>query len=184
LSVKAPQDFFLKPRAPPSVRPGLRPWSGLSFPRTRSVSASPPLAGPDVPGPGRRPLRSRKTPSASGTRRWVVSCVPHTDLRLQPCPKDAASEWPLSLLRCSACALFSYVLSVILTEERFLHFQLRRDSLDLRCIHNEYSEASLVGCVEISAVIGQRHAPGKGSLKVVRRTVQHVHSAGWMRFTV
>ena len=30
--------------------------------------------------------------------------------------------------QCSACALSSYVRSVILTDERFLHFQLRQDT--------------------------------------------------------
>src|SRR2546427_9415575 len=33
-----------------------------------------------------------------------------------------------SLQQCSACALSSYVRSVILTDERFLHFQLRQDN--------------------------------------------------------
>src|SRR5206468_11979814 len=38
-----------------------------------------------------------------------------------------AVEWPPSPRQCSACALFSYVRSAILTDERSLHFQLRRD---------------------------------------------------------
>jgi hypothetical protein len=54
--------------------------------------------------------------------------VLHTDPKLLPCPKGAASEPQLSLLQCSASVLFSYVRSVILTDERFIHFQLRRDS--------------------------------------------------------
>ena len=33
--------FFLRRRAPPSVRPGPRPWSGSSSPGTRSVPARP-----------------------------------------------------------------------------------------------------------------------------------------------
>src|SRR5260370_16326840 len=125
--VKAPQDFFLKPHARPSVRPGLRPWSGLSSPRTRSVSASPRPDGRDVPSPGRRRLHSQRTPSASDRRRWVAVHVPHTARKLGPGLIGVASGWLLSLLRRSACALFSYVLSAILAKERFLQFQLRRD---------------------------------------------------------
>jgi hypothetical protein len=37
-----------------------------------------------------------------------------------------------SLQRCSACALFSYVLSVILTKERSLRFQLSQDKSKTR----------------------------------------------------
>ena len=47
--VKSPQDFFLTRCAPPSARPGPHPWSGSSSPRTRSVPASPPPDGWDVP---------------------------------------------------------------------------------------------------------------------------------------
>src|SRR6202030_3747272 len=43
------------------------------------------------------------------------------------CLKDGVVEWPPSLQQCSACALSSYVRSIILTDERFLHFQLRQD---------------------------------------------------------
>src|SRR5216683_3778121 len=121
--------LFLKPHARPSVRPGLRPWSGLSSPRTRSVSASPRPDGQDVPSPGRPRLRSQRTPSASDRRRWVAVHFPHTNRKLGPCLRGVASGWLLSLLRCSACALFSYVLSAILAKERLLHFQLRRDTL-------------------------------------------------------
>jgi len=38
------------------------------------------------------------------------------------CLKGGASGWLLSLQRCSACALFSYVLSAILAKERLLPF--------------------------------------------------------------
>src|SRR5437016_13346 len=64
---------------------------------------------------------STRTPSAAGP-------VLHTDRKLGPCLKDGAVEWPPSPRQCSACALFSYVRSAILTDERFLHFQLRRDT--------------------------------------------------------
>src|SRR5882762_3196772 len=132
--VKAPQDFFLARCARPSVRPGLRPWSALSSPRTRSVSASP---RPDewvVPSLGRQRLRFQRTPSASDTRRWVVVHFPHTDRKPGPCLKDGVAEWPPFLQRCSACALFSYVRSVILTDERSLQFQLRQDTTADRCL--------------------------------------------------
>src|SRR5580692_5527958 len=45
IPVRVPQDFFLTRRAQPSTQPRPRPWSAPSSPRTRSVSASPPLGG-------------------------------------------------------------------------------------------------------------------------------------------
>src|SRR5580704_4107385 len=125
---KAPQDFFLKPHARPSIRPRLRPWSGFSSPRTRSASVSPRPVGWDVPSTGRRLLRFRRTPSASDRTRWVAVHSPHTDRRLGPGLRGVASGWLPSPLRCSACVLFSYVLSAILTKERFFHFQRRQDN--------------------------------------------------------
>src|SRR5271157_47244 len=127
LPVKVPQDFFLARCARPSTRPGPRPWSAPSSPRTQSVSASPPPDGGDAPEPERQPLRSRRTPSASGRTPSAASPVPHTGPRPKPCPKGGASEWPPSPLRCNAFVPFSYVRSAILTDERFLHFQLRQD---------------------------------------------------------
>src|ERR1019366_1122908 len=127
VSVRVPQGFFLTRCAPPSARPGPRPWSAPSSPRTQSVSASPLPGGEDAPLIGRQPLRSRTTLSASGTTRWVAAPVPHTDRKPGLCLKDGVVEWPPSLQQCSACALFSYVRSAILTDERFLHFQLRRN---------------------------------------------------------
>src|SRR6266700_1131850 len=127
--------------APPSAQPGLRPWSAPSSPRTQSAFVSPPPGGEDVPSFGRRPLRSRRTLFASGTTRWVAAPVPHTDRKPGPCPKDGAVEWPPSPQQCSACALFSYVRSAILTDERFLLFQLRRDSRGLlRCQEGRQAE--------------------------------------------
>src|SRR5882762_2289546 len=129
--VRAPQDFFLTRYARPSVRPELRPWSGLSSPRTRSASASPRLDGWDVPSPGRRKRRSRRTLSASGKTRWVAAPALHTNRKPGPYLKDGVVEWPPSLQRGSACALFSYVRSAILTDERLLHFQLRQDNVSM-----------------------------------------------------
>src|SRR5271157_5297808 len=128
LPVKVPQDFFLARYAPPSTRPGPRPWSAPSSPRTQSVSASPPPGGGDAPEPERQPLRSRRTPSASGRTPSAAGPLPHTSPRPEPCPKGGASEWPPSPLPCNAFVPFSYVRSAILTDERFLHFQLRQDS--------------------------------------------------------
>src|SRR5271165_771794 len=127
LPVRVPQDFFLARCAPPSTRPGLRPWSAPSSPRTQSVSASPPPGGGDVPAPERQPPRSRRTPFASGRKPSAAGPLPHTSPRPEPCPIGAASEWPPSPLRCNAFVPFSYVRSAILTDERFLHFQLRQD---------------------------------------------------------
>src|SRR6266496_1752700 len=128
LPVRLPQVFFLARRARPSTRPGLRPWSAPSSPRTQPVSASHPPGGGDAPAE-RQPLRSRRTPSASGRTPSAAGPVLHTDPRLAPCPKDAVSKWQPSLLRCNAFFPSSYVRSAILTDERFLHFQLRRDTV-------------------------------------------------------
>src|SRR6266446_5814654 len=124
--VRAPQDFFLKPRAPPSARPGPHPWSGFSSPDTRCVPVRP--GGWVCFSVGRPPTRSRKTPSANGTTRSVAALARHTATRPAPSPTNAASGWQLSLLRCSASLFFSSVLSVILTVERPLHFQQRRNT--------------------------------------------------------
>ena len=53
--------------------------------------------------------------------------VPRTDRKPALYPTSAALEWQPSLPRHSAFALFSYVFSVILTEERSLQFLLRQD---------------------------------------------------------
>jgi hypothetical protein len=58
---------------------------------------------------------------------WAAIPVPHTDRKPQPCLKDGIVGSPPFPQRCSACAFFSYVRSAILTDERFLHFQLRQD---------------------------------------------------------
>src|SRR5271169_6260240 len=128
LPVRLPQDFFLARCAPPSTQPRPRPWSAPSSPRTQSVSASPPPGGGDAPEPERQPLRSRRTPFASGRTPSASGPVLHTVPKLALCPKDAASEPQPSLPQSSACALSSYVRSIILTEERFLHFQLRQNT--------------------------------------------------------
>ena len=44
---------------------------------------------------------------------------------------NADSEWRLFLPACSASVAFSCVRSVILTDERFLHFQLRQNNSDI-----------------------------------------------------
>jgi hypothetical protein len=120
--------LFLTRCAPPSARPGPRPWSAPSSPRTQSVSASPPPGGEDAHPTERRPLHSRRAPFASGRTPWAAGPVLHTDRKLAPCLKDGVVEWPPSLQQCGACALFSYVRSAILTDERFFHFQLRQDT--------------------------------------------------------
>src|SRR6266849_1038345 len=124
--VRAPQDFFLRRCGRPSVRPTPHPWSGSSSPGTRSVAVR--LDGPGGPCPGRRQCRSRRTLFASGRTPWAVAPVHHTDQRPALYPTSAVSEWRPSLLRCSVFALFACVLSVILTEERLLQFQLRQDT--------------------------------------------------------
>src|SRR5580693_1812190 len=129
LPVRVPQVFFLARCAPPSTRPGLRPWSVPSSPRTQSVSAFPPPGGGDALEPERLPPRSRRTPFASGRKPLAAVPAPHTGPRLEPYLKGAASGWQPSLPRCNASVPSSYVRSVILTEERVLHFQLRQDNV-------------------------------------------------------
>src|SRR5450631_809883 len=124
--VRGPQDFFLGPRALPSVPPEPHPWSGFSSPDTRCVPARP--GGWSGCFAGRRRDRSRRIPSASGTKRSAAAPVRHIATRPSPCPTSAASGWRLSLLRYSAFLVFSSVLSVILTVERPFHFQLRRNN--------------------------------------------------------
>src|ERR1700739_1688004 len=123
--VRAPQDFFLRRCVRPSTRPTLRPWSGSSFPETRSVVVR--LDGPGGPGPETRQHRSRRTLFASGRTPLVVAPAPHTGPTPAPYPTSAVVGWRPSLPPCNASALFACVLSAILTEERLLQFQLRQD---------------------------------------------------------
>src|SRR5271169_6174734 len=122
--VRAPQDFFLKRCARPSVRPTPRPWSGSSLPEIQSVVVR--LGGPDGSCPGKQQRRSRRTLFANGRIPLAVAPTPHTAQTLALCPASAASGWQPSLPPCSAFSLFACALSVILTEERPLQFQLRR----------------------------------------------------------
>src|ERR1700687_3759804 len=123
--VRVPQLFFLGQHAPPSVQPKLHPSSGSSSPNTRFVPVR--VDGWSVLFVGKPQLRSRKTPSASGRTRLAGVPVRHTDPRSALLPPNAASEWRPSLPVCSASVASSCVRSVILTDERFLHFQLRQD---------------------------------------------------------
>src|SRR3989454_7956161 len=123
--VRAPQDFFLRPCAQPSIRPAPHPSSGSSFPGTRSVVVR--LGGPDGSWTGRQPPRSRRTLFANGRTRLAAAPVPHTDRKPALYPANAVLGCQPSLRQCSASALFACVLSVILTEERSLQFQLRQD---------------------------------------------------------
>src|SRR2546425_5864204 len=124
--VRAPQDFFLRPCAQPSIRPAPHPSSGSSFPGTRSVVVR--LGGPDGSWTGRQPPRSRRTLFANGRTPLAAAPVPHTDRKPALYPANAVLGCQPSLRQCSASALFACVLSVILTEERSLQFQLRQDN--------------------------------------------------------
>src|SRR2546427_1648252 len=123
--VRAPQDFFLRPCAQPSIRPAPHPSSGSSFPGTRSVVVR--LGGPYGSWTGRQPPRSRRTLFANGRTPLAAAPVPHTDRKPALYPANAVLGCQPSLRQCSASALFACVLSVILTEERSLQFQLRQD---------------------------------------------------------
>ena len=102
LPVRVPQVFFLARRAPPSTRPGPRPWSAPSSPRTKSVSTFPPPGGGDAPALERQPLRSRRTPFANGRTPSASSSVLHTGPKPGPCPKDAAAKPQPFLQGCSS----------------------------------------------------------------------------------
>src|SRR2546422_3305519 len=128
--VRAPQDFFLRPCAQPSIRPAPHPSSGSSFPGTRSVVVR--LGGPDGSWTGRQPPRSRRTLFANGRTPLAAAPVPHTDRKPALYPANAVLGCQPSLRQCSASALFACVLSVILTEERSLQFQLRQDMRSTR----------------------------------------------------
>src|SRR6516225_4995139 len=145
--VRVPQLFFLGPHAPPSVRPALHPSSGPSFPDTQSVPVR--ADGSSVLAAGKRRLRSRRTPSASGRTRLAGVLTRHTGPRSALLPPNASSEWRPSLPACSVSVVPSCVRSVILTDERFLHFQLRQDS---SCFSvspwSEKGWSSRMGCCE------------------------------------
>src|SRR5436305_4442493 len=122
LPVRVPQDFLLARCAQPSAQPGPRFWSAPSSPRTRSVSAFPPLDGGDAPETEKRRLRSRTVPSASGRTPLAAGPVLHTAPRRVLCPMPPQDGYFFFWSE-----MLPYVRSVILTEERFLQFQLRRD---------------------------------------------------------
>src|SRR5258707_1943409 len=124
--VRAPQNFFLRRCARPSILPTPRLWSGSSSPGTQSVVVR--LGGPAGSCPGRRQRHFRRTLFANGRTPLAAAPAHHTDPIPALYPTSAASEWQPSLPRCNASALFSCVLSVILTEERSFHFQLRQDT--------------------------------------------------------
>src|SRR6202453_658081 len=123
--VRVPQSFFLARYAPPSTRPEPHPWSGSSFPDTRSVPVRP--GRYDRPPVGRRPRHFQKIPFAPDKRPSAADPAPRTGPIPPRSPPDDASEWRLFPLPCNASVASSRALSVILTAARPLHFQLRRD---------------------------------------------------------
>src|SRR5215469_10418484 len=125
--VRAPQDFFLRRCARPSIRPAPRPWSESFFPEIRFVVVR--LGGPAGSCPERPPHRSQRILFANGRTPLAAAHIPRTDRKPALYPASAALGWQPSLPQCSAFALSACALSVILTEERSLHFQLRQDSL-------------------------------------------------------
>src|SRR5215472_1295728 len=124
--VRVPQLFFLGQHALPSVQPKPHLSSGSSAPDKRFVPVQ--ADGWCVPFVEKLPLHSRKTPSASGRTRLAGVPVRHTDPRSALLQPNAASGWQPSLPSCSASVASACVRSVILTDERFLHFQLRQDT--------------------------------------------------------
>src|ERR1700693_2517744 len=111
----------------PSARPEPRPWSGSSSPGRRSAPGRP--NGSVALSPRRRPRRSRRTPSASGRKRWAASRVHRRAWRWAHSPADAASGWRPFLPACNASVASSCVLSFTLLGERLLHFHLNRNRM-------------------------------------------------------
>jgi hypothetical protein len=82
------------------------------------------------------------------------AAVRHIDPRSALLPPNAASEWRPSLPACSASVAFSCVRSVsVLTDERFLHFQLRRDT-------GRAGRSSSSRGIEFLSLQCSRHFPG------------------------
>src|ERR1035438_8281079 len=86
---------------------------------------------------GRLPPRSRRTPSATGRRPSAGGPAHRTASRSAPDPANASSKWLPSLRLSNDSVSFSCVLSVILTAERSLRFQLRQNNATKNAIGNE-----------------------------------------------
>jgi hypothetical protein len=110
--VRAPQDFFLKRCARPSIRPTPRLWSGSSSPGTRSVAVR--LDGPVGSCQKRPRCHSRRTLFANDRIPLAAVLVYRGDLET-------------STLRCSAFALFLMRPLRYLNGRTLLQFQLRQD---------------------------------------------------------
>src|ERR1022692_1031500 len=151
--VRVPQLFFLGPHVPPSVRPKPHPSCGSSSPDARFVPVR--ADGWSVLFAGEPRLRSRRTPSASGRTPSAGAPTRHTDPRSALLPTNASSEWRPFLPACSASVAFSCVRSVILTDERFLHFQPRQDKGSFFWRESKrwrYSEPSQAPCLQFNPV--------------------------------
>ena len=88
----------------PHARPEPRPWYGSSSPGRRSAPGRP--NGSVALSARRRPRRSRRTPSASGRKRWASSGVHRRASGSAHSPADASSGWRPFLPACSACCFF------------------------------------------------------------------------------
>src|ERR1700752_3226886 len=87
--VKAPQDFFLKRCARPSIRPTPRLWSGSFSPGTRSVAVR--LDGPGGSCQRRLQRHSRRTLFANDRIPLAAVPVHHTDRKPALYPTSAVS---------------------------------------------------------------------------------------------
>ena len=123
-----PKTFFKARCAQPSVQPGPRPWFctffsknsiRFCFPSTWRWGTFLGLEG------SRSVLEELLLPAVEHSRPQARFL---TQIRDWHFVQNAASEWLLFLPACSAFVASSCVRSVILTDERFLHFQLRQDN--------------------------------------------------------
>src|ERR1019366_5748604 len=183
IPIRSPQDFFLTRRAPPSARPIPRLWSGSSWSGTRCDPA--PADGWCATSSGRLPPRSRRTPSATGREPSAGGPVHRTASRSAPGPANVASEWLPSLRLSSVSSSFSCVLSVILTAERSLHFQLRQNSTGKGLYYVRYfqdfaafQEDNIWGDTGIAGFASEKRYVVETSEKVIQRCLLMVTDPG------
>src|SRR5215510_9953605 len=134
--------LFLGQRAPTSVQPEPHLFAGSSSPDTQCVPVQPgDWAGSSA---AKQRPRFRRSPFSSGRTSSDAAYALRIGPKSELSPGNGASKWRPFLLRCSSCVAFSRGLSVLLTEERSLHFQLKRNkqTIALARVMAVYPEAA------------------------------------------
>ena len=127
-----------------------------------------------------RPLRSRRTPSASGRAPSVRGPVPHTGPRPAPCPKGTPSEIENQLENKSQEDFANTIVRVIsdetngeVTDEKFLKdkfaksfkYILKKEKNKIQ--HNQVDTSNLLGIQGYAEKYFEGHARQKELLKMV-----------------